>query len=194
MIDSGNGFNVIGLQKGHLRYNVDNGITYQYIGGSANDITSWRVVFGNEAYAQLSNIGNVVPADTSPLLVTFQADELRGITLVRNIGLTIQERGIYSIINAVQCAKTSGASAVFLDMWVRKNGVDVPNTGVRNTVIQVTETKVLVLNWTGELLVGDVIQKYIAVGTAGVGLGLYTFTNTVGAVIPAGVFSIMKIQ
>ena len=113
MIDSGNGFNVIGLQKGHLRYNVDNGITYQYIGGSANDITSWRVVFGNEAYAQLSNIGNVVPADTSPLLVTFQADELRGITLVRNIGLTIQERGIYSIINAVQCAKTSGVSAVF---------------------------------------------------------------------------------
>ena len=46
----------------------------------------------------------------------------------------------------------------------------------------------------GALEIGDVIQKFIAVSVGGVGLGLYTFTNTVGAVIPAGIFSIMKIQ
>lgn len=194
MIDSGNGFNVIGIQKGHLRYNIDDGITYQYIGGSAQDISSWRVVFGNEAYAQLVNLTGAVPADINPYLVSFVQQEVRGMDFSGN-AITIQEKGIYTIINAVQCDKTSGGgTAHFLDMWIRKNGVDVPNTGVRNTIIQLAETKVLVLNWVGALEIGDTIQKYIAVNNAGVGLGLYTLTNTVGSIIPAGIFSMMKIQ
>ena len=87
-----------------------------------------------------------------------------------------------------------GQQPFFLDMWIRKNGVDVPDSGVRNTVIQVTETKVLVLNVVISLNIGDVIQRYIAVRSAAVGLGLYTLTNTVGARIPADVFTIVKIQ
>jgi hypothetical protein len=195
MIDSGSGFNIIGLQKGHLRYNVDDGITYQYIGGSANTVASWRVVFGSEAYGQFSNRGNIVPADVNPFLVTYVADEMRGMLLISSIGITIQEKGIYIVINGGQIAKTGGGGAAhFLDMWLRKNGVDIPNTGVRNTIIQTAETKVMVLNWAGALDIGDVLQKYIAVSNSAVGLGLYTLSNTVGALIPADIFTVVKIQ
>jgi len=104
---SGTGFNIIGIQKGHLRYNVSDGITYQYIGGPGV-LSSWRVVFGNEAYGQFSNIGNVIPADTNPLLVTRVADEMRGMSLVSSIGITIQEKGIYVVIDGGQIVKTGG--------------------------------------------------------------------------------------
>jgi hypothetical protein len=194
MISSGSGFSIKGLQKGHLRYNIDDGITYQYIGGSLQDISSWRVVFGNEAYAQLVNLVGAVPVDTNPYLVSFVPQEIRGMGF-DGTTITIQEKGVYVIVNGVQCDKTSGGGgAHFLDMWIRKNGVDIPNIGIRNTVLQLAETKVLVLNWIGVLEIGDTIQKYIAVNNAGVGLGIYTLTNTVGSVIPAGIFSIMKIQ
>jgi len=79
-------------------------------------------------------------------------------------------------------------------MWLRKNGVDIINSGVRNTIIQVAETKVIVLSWIGALDIGDVLQTYIAVSSAAVGLGLYTLTNTVGARIPADILTMMKIQ
>jgi len=190
----GDGFEATGINKGHLRYNIRSGITYQYIGGPGV-ISSWRVVFGNEAYGQFVNVSTLIPVDTNPLLTTFQIEEIRGITLVENSDMTIQERGIYSIVSGGQCDKTGGAGgAHFVDMWIRKNGVDIPNTGVRNTVIQLAETKVLILNWVGELLIGDVIQNYVAVNNAGVGLGLRTLTNTVGAVVPAIIFTIMKVQ
>jgi len=191
---SGSGFQATGINKGHIRYNVDDGITYQYIGGPGV-ISSWRVVFGNEAYGQFVNVLTLIPVDTNPLLVTFQIEEIRGITLVGNSDITIQERGIYYIVSGGQCDKTGGAGgAHFIDMWIRKNGADIPNTGVRNTVIQLAETKVLILNWVGELLIGDVVQNYVAVNNSGVGLGLRTLTNTVGAIVPAIIFSIAKIQ
>ena len=194
---SGSGFQAAGINKGHIRYNIDDGITYQYIGGPGI-LSSWRVVFGSEAYAQLVNLNGAVPSDTNPFQVMFQVDEIRGMRVDQDNGgshIHIEERGIYSIVNGIQCDKTGGAGgAHFLDMWIRKNGVDIPNTGIRNTVIQLAETKVLVLNWVGELLVDDIITKWIAVNNAGVGLGLYTLTNTVGAVIPAGIFTIIKIQ
>lgn len=193
---SGVGFSTAGLQKGDLRYNVNDGITYQYVGGSVQGIASWRPVFGSEAYAQLINLVGMVPGNTNPTLITFDTtQEVRGMSIVGNTDITIQEKGIYCIVNAVQCGKTGGGGvAQFVDMWIRKNGVDIPNTGVRNTVTAASDTKVLVLNWVGALEIGDVIQKFIAVSLGGVGLGLYTLTNTVGAVIPAGIFTIMKIQ
>jgi hypothetical protein len=197
MLSSGSGFNATGCQKGCLRYNVDDGITYQYVGGSGT-LSSWRAVFGSESYGQLVNLVGAVPANTNPFQVTFQVEELRGMRVKQDSGGTsihIQERGIYSIVNGVQADKTSGGGGNhFLDMWIRKNGIDVPNSGVRNTVIQATEIKVLILNWVVELLVDDIITKWIAVSNAGVGLGLYSYTNTVGPRIPAGIFSIMKIQ
>ena len=185
-----------GIEKGHLLHDISDGITYQYVGGPVNSSSSWRVVFGNTSYAQLVNLTGAVPSDTNPFQVSFQVDDIRGMRVDQDNGshIHIEERGLYCIVDGVQCDKTSGGgTAHFLDMWIRKNGVDIPNTGVRNTIIQLAETKVLVLNWVGELLVGDIITKWIAVNNAGVGLGLYTLTNTVGAVIPAGIFSIIKI-
>ena len=150
MVESGSGFQITGLNKGALRYNIDDGLTYQYIGGSANDITSWRVVFGSEAYGQFSNVATVVPGDTNPLIVPLRKDELRGLVLVQTTNIAIQQRGIYTIVFGAQCDKTGGGGGThFLDMWLRKNSVDIPNTGVRNTVIQLAETKVLVGNWLG---------------------------------------------
>ena len=198
MISSGSGFNTRGCQKGCLRYNVDDGITYQYIGGSAQDVSSWRAVFGSEAYAQLSNVVGTIPVDTNPYWVMFhQIDEIRGRNILQDGGtsIVVEEKGIYAIVNGVQVAKTGGGgTATYLDHWIRKNGIDVPNTGVRLTVPTAAITNALMLNWVGSLEIGDSITKHIAVSNAGLGIGLYAITNSVGPIIPAGIFSIMKIQ
>lgn len=118
MISSGSGFNIKGLQKGHLRYNVDDGMTYQYIGGSLQDISSWRVVFGSEAYGQFVNLVGAVPTNANPYLVPFVAQEVRGMSFDGST-ITIEEKGIYVVVDGVQCDKTAGAGgAHFLDMWL----------------------------------------------------------------------------
>ena len=198
MADSvGSGFPTSGINIGHETYNKDTGIAYVYIGGTPALPSSWLPVWGNLSYANLINTAGLIPADTNPALISFNASvsDLLNMTLVGGTNIVIQQKGIYLIVNGVQASKTGGGGAQqFVDMWIRKNGVDVPYSGVRQNIATANEIKVLVLNTVLRLEVGDILTKYIAVSSAGVGLGLYTYTNTVGAVIPAGIFSIMKLN
>ena len=194
---SGTGFSTANLQKGDTRYNVLNGVTYQYIGGSAQESSNWRAVYGKTAYAQLSNILGSVPPTLDPYWVTFhQIDSIRNMSISQNGGtsIIIEEKGTYQIVNGVQVSKTGGGgAATYLDHWIAKNEVTIPNTGVRIVIPTAAVTNVLTLNWIGELEVGDTIQKFLAVSDIGIGIGIYSISPPVGPLIPAGLFTIVKL-
>ena len=65
-----------------------------------------------------------------------QNDEVSGIEhIMENPGdIRIKEAGVYVIIAAPQVGRTSGTEERYIDIWLRKNGNDIPNSNVRNVV------------------------------------------------------------
>ena len=55
-------------------------------------------------------------------------DLSNGITIVNNSKIKIANAGIYNIQFSLQLEKTGGSGNMIADIWLRKNGVDIPST------------------------------------------------------------------
>lgn len=146
------------------------------------------------SFAQLSRSTNLVPgtANTETLVSFDTQDELE------NMGhsggtITIQTAGVYQLLFGGQIGKASGSAERTVDMWLKKNDVDIANSSVRNTLAN-TQTDVTLLNVTTRLAVNDTIKCYIAVDSTTNSPGLYAFTPAVGPAVPAIITSIVKIR
>jgi hypothetical protein len=194
-ITAGPGFPYTNISLGHLHFRTDQNVIYQYQGGTASDINNWFPISGkNIAYVDANDLTGEIPGDTNPFLITFSVIDALNITVVGGTDFTIVQPGTYELNCHSQITKTGGAAGIFVDQWFRLNGVDVLNTGSRNTVASNNDLKVLYSSAILRLNVGDVVRVYIASSSAGSGLGTYTFSNGVGSVIPATEFHMLKID
>ena len=148
-------------------------------------------------YAQISSNEDQRPDATGPVLITLnQNDEISGIEhSAENPGdIKIKEAGVYVIIAAPQVGRTSGTEERYVDIWLRRNGKDVPNSNVRN-VVGASGDKDVIVNQTMMSFDGeDVINVMMSVETANEGLGIETINPEGEPTIPSIIFSMHKIK
>jgi len=148
-------------------------------------------------YAQITSTENQRPSGTSPVLVTLnQNDEISGIEhSAENPGdILIQEAGVYVIIAAPQIGRTSGTNERFVDIWLRRNGKDIPNSNVRNVVGTSGGKDVIVNQTMMSFDKGDLLNIMMSVEVPDEGLGIEAIHPTGEPLIPSIIFSMHKIK
>jgi len=148
-------------------------------------------------YAQITSTVDQRPSGTSPTLITMnQNDEISGIEhSTQNPGdILIKEAGVYVIIAAPQVGRTSGTEERYVDIWLRRNGVDIANSNVRNVVGTIKAKDVIVSQTMMSFDSGDVVNVMMSVETPNEGLGIETIHPKGEPTIPSIIFSMHKIK
>ncbi len=148
-------------------------------------------------YAQINSTEDQRPSGTTPVLITMnQNDEISGIEhSAKNLGdIRIKEAGVYVVIAAPQVGRTSGTEERYVDIWLRKNGKDIPNSNVRNVVGTKGGKDVIVNQTMMSFDSGDVINVMMSVETGNEGLGIETIHPEGEPTIPSIIFSMHKIK
>ena len=159
---------------------------YKFSDGSS--ITS-----GKEPFIQLSDSTNQEPGVTTPVLVTFDTqDAIEGMSHSGGT-ITAHRAGVYCIIAAGQVGKTQGATDIKYDMWLKKNTTYIANSGVRNTILTASDTKVVVQNTGIRLSAGDTINVYHSIDTTGDGAGLKVYNPAGEPRIPSIILTMYRI-
>jgi len=147
-------------------------------------------------YAQISSTVDQRPTVTTPVLVTLnQNDEISGIEHSENKpgDVIVNDDGVYVVIAAPQVGRTSGTGERFVDIWLRRNGKDIPNSNVRNVVGTNGSKDVIVNQSMMSFKSGDVINVMMSVEAANEGLGIETIRPEGEPTIPSIIFSMHKI-
>ena len=127
--------------------------------------------------------------DTAYALTYDVSDFLDGITLSSGSRLTVPSDGIYNVAFSIQF-KNDSNSIEDIDIWLRKNGADIPNTnsrfsiparkGAGNPSHLIAVTPVMV-----QLAAGDYIQIMWHVTNTTVSIEQYPAVTAVPGVTPA---------
>jgi len=150
-------------------------------------------------YAQLSDSTDQTPPTTDPALVKFNTqDAIVGIghDLKKPEDITIEEDGVYFILAAGQVGRKSGSLLRFIDLWLRVNKKDLPNTTVRASApasLFVGDTYVLVVQAIMSLKKDDVLNIMQSVNAKNEGLGLIVTKPENEPLIPSIIFTMYKI-
>ena len=150
------------------------------------------------SFAQISSTEDQRPKDTKPTIISLnQNDAISGIehTSDEDSGdIHVTESGVYVVIAAPQIGRIHGTEPRYVDIWLRKNGDDIPHSNVR-LVIRTKDDKDVIVNQTMfPFNRRDVINIMMSVEVADEGLGLETIRPKGEPVIPSIIFSIHKIK
>jgi len=150
-------------------------------------------------YAQLSDSTDQTPPTTTPTLVKFDTqDAINGIghDIKKSGEISILEDGVYFVLAAGQVGRKSGSLLRFIDLWLRVNGKDLPNTTVRASApasLFVGDTFVLIVQAALPLKKGDSLNVMQTVSAEHDGLGLIVSKPENEPLIPSIIFTIFKI-
>ncbi len=145
---------------------------------------------------QLSDTTNQWPTTTGPTKITFNTIETNNdnrFSLINNSDIIVPENGVYAILAGAQIDEDQGG-AVHIDIWLRKNNVDIPRTGCRTAVFNPNNDAVLILNWLGPLNSGDIVQIYQSVSDTTKNAGLHVETPSGEPVIPSILLTLYKVS
>mgnify|MGYP000117866456 CR=1 FL=1 len=148
-------------------------------------------------YAQIISTIDQRPNTVEPIAVTMdQNDEISGISHSSDhpADIRITESGVYVLIAAPQVGRTSGNGPSHVDFWLRKNGVDIPNSNVRCSITSDDHKDVIVNQTMSAFKAGDVVNVMMAVEKAGEGLGIEAIKPSDRPLIPSIIFSMHKIK
>ena len=148
-------------------------------------------------HAQISSTVTQQPIVTTPVAVTMnQNDDLSGIThstTVNSDRIIIRKKTSYFILAAAQVGKTLGTTNVNIDIWLRKNGVDVPNSNTRAGIVLSTDTQVLVSQTIVDMNKDDYFQVMLSVSTLAQGAGIIASFPSGEPTIPSIIVSIYEV-
>lgn len=176
---AGEGF-PLGCQVGHEHLQLSTGKIYQYLGGTPGLSSSWRVARGINAVCQAYTNATIVPANTNPLLITYA-----GVSSLLNIGwdglgtFTIQVPGYYILTHHGQLEATGLAAGQQrrVTIWFKRNGIDLAESPVTNSISGNVSDMRIIRNYRVQYFdAGDVLNTYVVVEEAGLGIGLYAET------------------
>ena len=114
-----------------------------------------------------SNVDQTAANTTSAFAITLNNTGISsGTSIVDNSNITIAKAGIYNIQFSVQLSNSHNAEEDF-DIWLRKNGTNIPNTNTQFTVVRDRSgnpgKSVAALNLLVDAAAGDVYQLMWAV-------------------------------
>jgi len=148
-------------------------------------------------YAQIISTLDQRPETIEPVPVFMdQNEEISGIdhSTEHPSDVRIQTSGTYVLIAAPQIGRLSGNESGHVDFWLRKNGLDIPNSNVRGVVGTDGDQDVIVNQSMMAFNAGDVINVMMAVSNAGDGLGIEAIKTEGRPLIPSIIFSMHKIK
>lgn len=156
-------------------------------------------------FAQLSSSVNQEPADTNPVVITYNTqDAINGLihsTSVNPGEITIATAGTYFVSPQPQVGKTQGATGVDFDMFLQVDRglgfVDENNSNIKLAIKDQDITDVIVSAFTIQLNAGDKIRMLQRVSDSTVGMGLKNTDAVVGPPTvprtPAIIFTMYRI-
>jgi len=150
-------------------------------------------------YVQLSDSTDQTPPTTEPTLVNFDTQDAGngiGHDLKKSGDITVPEDGVYFVLAAGQVGRKSGSLLRFIDLWLRVNRKDLPNTTVRASApasLFVGDTFVLITQAAIPLKKGDVLNIMQSVSAEHEGLGLIVSKPKNEPLIPSIIFTMYKI-
>ncbi len=119
-------------------------------------------------------------------------DAITGIehfTTKDNSIIRIKQSGLYFIIAAPQIGRKKGNVSRYVDVWIRKNGEDVPNSNIRANLYHGTSKDVIINQSMIPLFREDEVQVMMSVETASEGLGLEAIKPKGEPTIPSIILS-----
>jgi hypothetical protein len=149
-----------------------------------------------------SNVDQNAAAIGVAYAVTYtQSDFIDGITLSSGSRLTVPTEGVYAVTFSIQFKNTTNG-AQDIDIWLRKNGTDVPDTNSRFSIVArkgagnpshlIATTTVMV-----ELAANDYVQLMWHVTDVGVNIEHFPAVTAVPGTtpaIPATASAIVQVQ
>lgn len=112
------------------------------------------------AYARASSESNQFPENLDPQIALIDHLNSSNLIQLKNNHLIVEEAGKYFVTASVQAGTLSIAPVGYVDLWLIKNGVPLPETRTRvtilnmQTVMQLTSQAVIELNKRDSLEIG----------------------------------------
>jgi hypothetical protein len=85
---------------------------------------------------------------------------VNGVSIVNNSEITVSNSGLYNIQFSAQIDRVAGSGLVTIDIWFRKNGIDIANSATKITLSGGANQAKVVASWNFfvELNAGDNVQ------------------------------------
>jgi hypothetical protein len=115
----------------------------------------------------------------------------RNVSVVSSSRITVARTAIYEAYYSIQIHRTSGGSPVFVYIWLRKNGLDVPDTNGRVEINSNNGDMLPIVPYILSLNAGDYIEFVLQADD--INVQLLTTTPTIGPRIPAIIAGIKEI-
>jgi hypothetical protein len=97
-----------------------------------------------------------------PTVFTYDNSPIQqNVTLSSSTRLNVSVSGIYETYYSIQVNRVSGGSNRYIYVWIRKNGLDVPDTNGRTAINSNNGDSLPIVFYTIELNAGDYIE-YVA--------------------------------
>lgn len=116
----------------------------------------------------------------------------RDVSLVSSTRLTVAQSGIYEVYYSIQIHKTAGGSPCYTYIWLRKNGLDVPDTNGRVETNSNNGDSLPIVPYIIQLNAGDYIEFVAQADDDHVQI-LYVPQNGIGPAIPSVITGIKRI-
>ena len=141
------------------------------VGGT---LSQWNYPYGTfvETQAQPVSGANV------PTIATFDTiEDVNNIELIDTTKITVLENGDYFFQFSAQFHKT-GSSSEQADIWLRKNGIDIPRTNSRVTLQGNPNEVLIAVSYILDLDVNDYVEVVFSSSGTTVGLVAHTGLTT----------------
>ena len=122
-----------------------------------------------------SNVAQTANAANTPTAITLNNTGISSdISIVNNSNITIAKPGNYNLQFSLQLANSDNSNEHDLDVWLRKNGTNVPNTNTQYTIVRgrsgASGKNVAALNLFLDAAAGDVYELVFAVTNTAVSI------------------------
>lgn len=99
-------------------------------------------------------------ANTPKAMLLRSTDMNFGVDVIGDTRITVSEKGIYNVQFSAQIYRTSGGTSQHIDIWLRKNGADVPSSNTRLNVNANAIYQVGAWNWFVKLDIGEHVEIF----------------------------------
>jgi len=145
-------------------------------------------------FAQLScNIDQRPKKAKTPFPISFNVNDaiigIQHFTTKDNSIIKIKQSGLYFVIVAPQIGRKKGSTSRYLDIWLRKNGEDIPNSNIRANLNHGMSKDVIVNQSVIPLFREDELQIMMSVEIADEGIGLEAIKPKGEPMIPSVILS-----
>jgi hypothetical protein len=156
-------------------------------------VRDYKKAFGQFTSNTTQRITTLKPVE---VLLDAQADAGGGVhTIDFNKGdIIIKQSGMYLIIAGPQLGKVRGATPRWIDLWLRVNNIDVPNSNIRAVIIDPQEKTVAIMNSVLPLNRGDTVNIVMAAETIEEGMGLETIAPDGEPTIPSIIITVVQLD